>query len=187
VPGVAFSPDGTHLATSSTDGTAKIWNVRTGELSLTFPGGGPDIAYSPDGTKIATSGGEITAKIWNAATGEELFSLTGHSAEIRLVAFSPDGKLLVTGSGDNTAKIWNVETGQELLTLPGNTGGVYGAAFSPTPGDARMAVASNDGIVRIFLLSIDDLLSLAEERVTRSLTAAECKEYLHVEQCPSEP
>jgi WD40 repeat protein len=187
VPGVAFSPDGTHLATSSTDGTAKIWDVRTGELSLTFPGGGPDIAYSPDGTKIATSGGEITAKIWNAATGAELFSLTGHSAEIRLVAFSADGKLLVTGSGDNTAKIWNVETGQELLSLPGNTGGVYGAAFSPTPGDARIVVASNDGIARIFLLPINDLLSLAQTRVTRSLTTAECKEYLHVEQCPSTP
>jgi WD40 repeat protein len=184
VPGVAFSPDGTYLATSSTDGTAKIWDVQTGELVLKFAGGGPDIAYSPDGTKIATSGVEITAKIWNATTGEEMFALPGHSADIRLVIFSPDGKLLATGSGDNTAKIWDVETGQEILTLPGSQGGVYGAAFSPVDGGSQIAVASNDGIVRVFLLRIDELLALAQSRVTRSLTTAECKKYLHVEQCP---
>jgi hypothetical protein len=34
---------------------------------------------------------------------------------------------------------------------------------------------------------IDDLLTLAQSRVTRPFTAAECKKYLHVEQCPSEP
>ena len=47
-----------------------------------------------------------------------------------------------------------------------------------------IAVASNDGIVRVFLLRIDELLALAETRVTRSLTSAECQKYLHVEACP---
>jgi len=154
---------------------------------LTLPEGGPDIAYSPDGTKIATSGGEITAKLWNAATGEELFALMGHSAEIRLVAFSQDGKFLVTGSGDNTAKIWNVATGQEILTLPGSQGGAYGVAFRPLDGGSQIAVASNDGVVRVFLLQNDELIALARSRVTRSLTGAECKKYLHLDQCPSQP
>jgi WD40 repeat protein len=146
-----------------------------------------DIAYSPDGTKIATVSGDTTAKIWDAATGKELRTLTGHTAELRPVAFSPDGKFLATGSGDNTAKIWDVATGQELLTLPGSQGGVYGVAFSPTDGGSHLAVASNDGVVRIFLLHIDELLALAQSRVTRSLTTAECKKYLHVEQCPTVP
>ena len=190
VPGVAFSPDGTHLATASTDGTAKIWDVRTGELSITLAGhtsGVVDITYSPDGLKIATASGDATAKIWDATTGKELLTLTGHSAELRPVAFSPDGKFLATGSGDNTAKIWDVETGQELLTLPGSEGAVYGVAFSPSDGGSHLAVASNDGVVRIFLLRIEDLLALAETRITRPLTTAECQKYLHVQQCPSEP
>lgn len=185
VPGVAFSPDGTRLATSSTDGTAKIWDVRTGKLSLSFAGGGPDIAYSPDGRKIATISGDATAKIWDADTGKELLTLTGHSSELRPVAFSPDGNFLATGSGDNTAKIWDLETGQELLTLPGSEGGVYGVAFSPSDGGFHLVVASNDGVVRIFLLQIDELLALAQTRVTRSLTTAECQKYLHVETCPA--
>jgi len=190
VPGVAFSPDGTRLATASTDGTAKIWDVRTGNLILTLVGHASaiiDIAYSPDGKKIATASGDATAKIWDAATGEELFTLTGHSAGLSSVAFSPDGKFLATGSGDNTAKIWDVETGDELLTLPGSQGGVYGLAFSVLDGGTHLAVASNDGVVRTFTLQIDELLTLAQTRVTRSFTAAECQKYLHVEQCPSLP
>ena len=190
VPGVAFSPDGTRLATASTDGTSKIWDIKTGELLLILTGhtsGVVDIAYSPDGSKIATASGDATAKIWDATTGKELLTLTGHSAELRPVAFSPDGKFLATGSGDNTAKIWDVETGQEVITLPGSEGGVYGVDFNPSDGGTRIAVASNDGVVRVFLLQTDELLPLAQSRVTRSLTTSECKKYLHVEQCPSEP
>jgi WD40 repeat protein len=190
VPGVAFNPDGTRLATASTDSTAKIWDAKMGELLFTLVGhasGVVDIAYSPDGKKIATVSNDATAKIWDAATGAELLTLTGHSAELRPVAFSPDGKFLATGSGDNTARIWDVATGQEILTLPGSAGGVYGLAFSPSDEGAHLAVASNDGVIRIFLLKTDELLALAQTRVTRSLTAAECQKYLHLEECPSEP
>ena len=80
-----------------------------------------------------------------------------------------------------------METGQELLTLPGSQGGVYGVAFDPTDDDSHIAVASNDGVVRVFLLKIDELLALAQSRVTRSFTTSECKKDLHVDQCPSEP
>ena len=190
VLGVAFNADGSQLATASTDGSAKIWDVKTGKLLFTLLGhisGVVDIAYSPNGTKIATASNDATAKIWDAATGRELSTLTGHSAELRPVAFSPDGKFLATGSGDNTAKVWDVETGQELMTLPGSEGGVYGVAFSPSDNGSHLALASNDGVVRILTLQIDELLELAQSRVTRSLTSAECKKYLHVEQCPSQP
>jgi len=190
VVGVTFSPDGTRLATSSTDTTAKIWEVKTGKLLFTLTGHAAavtDIAYSPDGTKIATASPDKTAKIWDASTGIVLLTLTGHSAELRPLAFSPDGKWLATGSSDNTAKIWDVETGVEILTLPGNSGGVYGVAFSPLDGGAHLVVASNDGVARVFLLRIEEMLALAQSRVTRALTTTECDKYLHVEQCPNEP
>jgi len=135
--------------------------VKTGELVFTLSGhtsGVVDIAYSPDGRKIATGSGDASAKSWDATTGKELFTLTGHSAELRPVVFSPDGKFLATGSGDNTAKIWDVETGQEVLTLPGSQGAVYGVAFSPSDDGAHLLVSSRDGIVRVLLLCIEDLL-----------------------------
>ncbi len=190
VPGVAFSPDGTRLATASTDATSKIWDVRTGKLVFTLVGhtsGVVDIAYSPDGEQIATASSDSTAKIWDATTGRELLTLTGHSAELRPVAFSSDGKFLTTGSGDNTAKIWDVESGDEILTLPGSEGGVYGVAFSSLDNGAHLIVASNDGVVRVFTLDIDELLTLAQTRITRPFTTAECQKYLHTDTCPGKP
>jgi WD40 repeat protein len=188
VLGVAFSPDGTRVATSSTDTTAKIRNARTGEVLLTLnrhSSGLPDIAYSPDGTKVATGSGDGTAIIWDAVTGSPLFTLKGHSAGIQSVAFNADGTLLATGSEDNTAKVWDVATGKELLTLPGSGGGVKGVAFSPADDGAHLAVSSADGVVRVFLLQTDELLALAQSRITRTWTTAECQQYLHVEECPA--
>jgi WD40 repeat protein len=188
VLGVAFNPSGTNLATASTDATAKIWDVRTGELLFTLTGHNsyiPDIAYSPDGSIIATGSGDGIAILWDAATGSQIRMLTGHSSAIEAVAFSPDGKLLATASDDNTAKIWEVATGQELFTLPGSQGGVTGVSFSPSDNGAHIALSSFDGVVRVFLLQVDDLLKLAQSRVTRSLTTEECKKYLHVDQCPA--
>ena len=185
VLGVAFSPDGTRLATSSTDATAKIWDVKSGELIFTLSGhssGIRDLAYSPDGSLLATGSGDGTAILWNAATGSQVLTLVGHSSGIHSVAFSPDRKYLATGSEDDTAKLWDVGTGAEILTLPGNGAGVTGVAFNPSNGGTTIAVAS--GITRLFRLNIEDLLALAYSRVTRSFTPAECRRYLHVDQCP---
>jgi WD40 repeat protein len=185
VLGVAFSPDGTRLATSSTDATAKIWDVKTGKLLFTLEGhngGIRDVAYSPDGSLLATGSGDGTAILWDASTGSQTLTLIGHGSGIQSVAFSPDGRYFATGSEDDTAKLWDVGTGAEILTLPGNGAGVTGVAFDPSNGGTRIAVAS--GITRLFLLNIEDLLTLAHSRVTRPFTLAECRKFLHVEQCP---
>ena len=81
--------------------------------------------------------------------------------------------------------MWDAATGRELLTLPGSGGGVKSVAFSPSDDGAYLAVASADGVVRLFLLRIDDLLALAHSRITRSLTTAECRKYLHLDECPA--
>jgi WD40 repeat protein len=81
--------------------------------------------------------------------------------------------------------VWDAATGRELLTLPGSGGGVKSVAFSPSDDGAYLAVASADGVVRLFLLRIDDLLALAHSRITRSLTTAECRKYLHLDECPA--
>ena len=187
VLGVAFSPDGALLATSSRDGTVKTWDAETAQPLRTLEGheaGIIDVAFSPDGSKLATGSGDATARLWDPLTGTELLTLQGHGAGVFSVSFSPDGNWLATGSADNTAKVWSVASGQELLTLPGSSGGAYAVAFDPRPNEARLAVASNDGIVRVFLTRIDDLLALAHSRVTRPLSEPECQRFLHLERCP---
>lgn len=186
VLGVAFSPDGKSLATSSTDATVAVWDVTTGEHRYTLVHGGVvrEVTYSPDGTLIATGGGDGAVIMWNAADGSQFMALGGHSSGIQSIAFSPDGKFLATGSEDNTAKLFDVATGQEIYTLPGSSNGVYGVAFRPGENNNQVLVASKDGVTRTFLIEVEELLDLAQSRITRSLTPDECKRFLHLEACP---
>ena len=53
-----------------------------------------------------------------------------------------------------------------------------------SPDGLHLATASYDGTDRIYVLRLEELIALAESRVTRSLTPEECRMYLHLEQCP---
>ena len=74
-----------------------------------------------------------------------------------------------------TAKIWEAQTGTELLTLTGHDGGVESAAYSPD--GQRIATAGVDGIVQIYTTDMNELLEIANSRVTRQLTFKEKEKY----------
>jgi hypothetical protein len=59
-----------------------------------------------------------------------------------------------------------------------------GVAISP---DGKFLATAGNRFLRIYLTRLDDLITLAKSRVTRSLTEEECRTYLHVEQCPPKP
>lgn len=191
---VAFSPDGSQLATASWDGTAKVWDVDTGRELQTLVGHGDavtSVEYSPDGTQLVTSSFDGEARIWDlngaldssADPGSPTSRiLSGHNGIVWDATFSPDGKTIATASFDGTVKIWNAQTGQELLSLKAPSSVAFANVdFSP---DGRLLFAStDDGTVRIFLLPVDELIELARGRVTRDLTDAECRQYLHIETC----
>ena len=185
IRGLAFSPDGTKLATASADTSARIWNLSTGKTLTTLTGHSDPlwaIAFSPDGTRLATCSRDGTARIWDAVTGQALLVLKGHTNTVTDLAFSADGTHLATTSNDGILKLWEIATGRELLTLPG----VGGAAFSPDM--AHLATINRDDVtLRMYALRIEDLITLARSRLTRSLTIEECKKYLHMEQCPATP
>lgn len=48
-----------------------------------------------------------------------------------------------------------------------------------------LASKSLDGTVRIWALDLDDILEIARQQVTRSLTDEECRQYLHLDACPT--
>ncbi|MGD9144483.1 MAG: protein kinase [Anaerolineae bacterium] len=170
---VAFSPDGTRLATASYDGTAKVWSLASstaapGEALLTLSGHTGwvmCVAFSPDGTRLATTSADGTARVWDAASGDELITLPGHTGLVYAVAFSPDGTRLATASYDGTARVWSLASsaatsGQALLTLPGHTGWVFGIAFSPD--GTRLATCGEDGTGRVWdVASGRELLTLS--------------------------
>jgi WD40 repeat protein/class 3 adenylate cyclase len=183
---LAFSPDGRWLV-SGDDGDKSliVWDADTLERRGVLRGHDDviqDVAFGPDG-KVVTASFDGTAKIWDLESRRELATLRGHSGPILGVAVSPDGALVATGSLDGTAKLWDLAIGREVLTLFGHDLVVNTVTFSP---DGRfLATVSGDGTVALHLLPIDELRDLARERVTRSFSDEECRQYLHVGKCPA--
>lgn len=189
---LSFNPDGSLLATGSWDDTAKIWQVSSGEMLHTLFAGGGDVKsveFSPDGKLLVTAHEDGIARIWDismigAESPNEPYvvrTLAGHNSTVWDAAFSPDGKQLATISFDSTVRLWDTQSGNELLAWSGNNNGPD-LEFSP---DGRhLAVSSGDGTVRVFILSLEELISVAESRLTRSFTRSECRKYLHRDTCP---
>ncbi len=107
-----FSADGRLLISGSSDSTARIWNVATGETTQVLKGHKKslsEVAFSPDGERCVTGSQDGTAAIWSIASGQRLTTLQGHTKEVRCLDWSPDGSRLATGSYDYTIRLWTSE------------------------------------------------------------------------------
>ena len=80
-----------------------------------------------------------------------------------------------TVTHDGTARIWDAQTSSALMPLIGHDGAVLSAVYSPD--GQRIMTVSGDGIVQIHPTDTDELLQIAESRVTRQLTAEEKERY----------
>ncbi len=187
---LVFVPDGERLVTARwkidrEDPTAnglRVWDWATGEVVIDmqeFPG---ELTVSPDGTSIAVSRLAGGGSIWDIASGERVATLDAHTGDISGLAYSPDGDLLATSGVDGTVRLWDTDSFTQELVLHSPDGPVWWVDFSP---DGDRLVTTSDGVARVWALDLDDLVGMAEGRLTRSLTDVECLQYLHVERCPA--
>ena len=193
---IEFSPDGALIATlrgkpwyGSADGVQHdsrplwIWDWRRGEVVGEIPVGrfAQEIAFDPTGTRIVTD----LLEIRDVESGRVLVRLSSIPTDAESLAFSPDGSRLAVGSVDGSVRLFDAESGEEVLLLRGHRGTVERMVFSPD-GSMLASMSGDDEMVRVWALDIDDLLEIARREVTRSLTDAECRQFLHVDVCPPE-
>ena len=155
VTAVAFSPDGTRIASAGAEGAVILWEVSSGKELYTLSEGPLDVpgsfdfnndytglAFSPDGSLLVGVSYDDKIRLWETATGRELFELDNGSSLAGSVAFSPDGSLVITASLHAAKiKLWETATGRVFRTLNSSLQPISSVAYSPA-GD--LVAASGD-------------------------------------------
>jgi len=131
VTDAAFDPAGKRIATSSYDGTARVWDAVSGLEIVALNGHGNTVetaSFSPDGSRIATAAHDGTARLWDAASGKQLFVLP-QRGQVHTAMFNPAGTRVLTASDLTGPTIWDAMIGKEITAIGGS--GTTAATFSP--------------------------------------------------------
>jgi WD40 repeat protein len=161
VRSVAFSSDGTRLATAGDDLCARVTDLETGRELLRIvhplrrwhPRKLFSVALHPDGERIATAGRDHTAQVRHLRNGKTPLIIT-HRHWVRAVSFSPDGEFVATASADGTARVCGLSDELPYLTVTSEKA-LNAAAFSHD--STRLATAGDDHSACVWDLTAPDV------------------------------
>jgi WD40 repeat protein/tRNA A-37 threonylcarbamoyl transferase component Bud32 len=160
ITSLAFSPDGTWLASAGVGREIKLWDPSRQAPMRLLQGGHKgtikSLAFSHDGKLLASGGGQGArsgeAFVWDLESGEPHFAFTGLNDTCLSVALSPQGHL-AAGCNDGLIRLWikprpNLPFAGEPVRFRGDAQGVNAIAY--TADGKRLASAGHDGHIRIW-------------------------------------
>jgi WD40 repeat protein/tRNA A-37 threonylcarbamoyl transferase component Bud32 len=114
---VAWSPDEKRIASTSDDGTVRVWDVESTKELLCLTGhagsrrakdeAATGVAFCPGGLRILSGGSDGTVRLWDAITGIQLQCFKGHAGCVHDLAISADGRLAASAS-DESIRLWRL-------------------------------------------------------------------------------
>jgi WD40 repeat protein/DNA-binding SARP family transcriptional activator/tRNA A-37 threonylcarbamoyl transferase component Bud32 len=173
----ALSPDGRFIAVKKDLSHVDVLSVPELEQVARLPIGfyhagytGQGFNFSPDGRLLGVDKWIVDAKDWSVS----------HELPVDIVLsvdFSTDSTRYLTQDLKGFVTVWDVESGEQLHAIPGGTSQTWAARFMDNPN--HIAVARHNGTILIMTTDLQELMEIARDRVTRTLTDEECQTYLH--------
>ena len=159
ITSVALHPVYSQLASSSEDGSIKLWDLDSGCVEDTLKGHTNVVNYvefNGDGTKLVSCSVDMSIKLWEK--GKCVRTLRGHDHNISSVKFCGGGSSLVSVSRDKTVRFWDASTGYCQHTNPiAHSEWVRCVASNGGVDQNLVATGSNDHTICIFKLNDHDL------------------------------
>ena len=183
---LAFSSDDSLLAVGSEAGLLTIFDLHSSDEQLMLHGhtGSVDaLSFGLSLNLLASGGNDGRVIVWDVETGQLLQTLSTYSAPVTDVSFTPDGSILAAVGTEGVIRIWDAANWEEILTLTTDSfteGPIYGLAFSP---DSKHLAVAGKNAIRIFTLDNEELIDIAQQRLTREFTFDECSMYLQGNDC----
>ncbi|CAL5199863.1 unnamed protein product [Lathyrus oleraceus] len=148
---VAFNPkDPSTFASTSLDGTLKIWTIDSSTPNFTFEGhskGVNCVDYFENNEKqyLLSGSDDYTAKIWNYDSKECIKTLEGHKNNVTAICAHPEIPIIVTASEDFTVKIWNDATFRLETSLDFGLERVWSIGYKK--GSSQLAFGCDKGFI----------------------------------------
>lgn len=161
---VAWSPNGSYLATGRNDETVRIFGAETGHELLVLrghTGSVSSVAWSPNSQQVVSGSDDNTIKVWDIKRSEEFPSYDPGYSRVRRLAWNPHSKRLAM-AGWGPASIWDVETGREFLKLADSTN--WTSTLDWSPDGRRLATGGPQSASKIWDAETGkELLNLGDE------------------------
>jgi WD40 repeat protein len=151
---LAFSPDGSRVATVTLEGRLRVWSTESREVLVDVQeihgeAPGCSVTYSGDSRRIyLTSWSDHDIRIRDAETGDLIAALEGHGASVFHVLAETAAGRTFSGGRDGRILVWDVEAHEQVTALSGHDSYVYALALSPN--GRTLVSSSGDGTLRLW-------------------------------------
>ena len=171
---MAWSPDGTRLASGGDEGNIYVWDASDGTMLSKLQGHRSLVAsvvWSPDGSRLASGGGSGSNGelfLWEAHSWKRLRPFADYPGSVLALDWSPRGNVLVSGSSDGMLRWWDVQSGESVRTREAHQGAIQSLRISPD--GHRLASCGDDGAIQVWDLESGELLrTLRRDRLYERL------------------